>query len=363
VVIPLAAPTRLGAAEAAAVLAAVDGVLAGPQWVLGPAVAAFEEAFGEYVGAAHVVGVGNGSDALGIAFVALGLEPGDGVLVPPNDAGFAAGAARSVGLVPVVMDVDPRTAGPSVGTATAALRDGVRAVVATHLHGDPLDLSALDAWRRDAGLLLVEDCAQAHGARLAGRHVGSVGDAATYSFYPTKNLGAPGDAGAVVLAEPEHADRARSLREYGWGERYRVDHPRGRNSRLDAVHAATLTARLPFLDARNERRREIAAQLRDALRENDTRLQSDLVDGVVHHAVVVSDRRDDLVAHLAAHGVPTAVHYPWLVGEMPGLGLTAATPVAAGWRDRVLTVPCFPEMTFAEVRAVEQALAAWGAAP
>ena len=130
------------------------------------------------------------------------------------------------------------------------------------------------------------------------------------------------------------------------------------------MHAATLTARLPFLDARNERRREIAAELRDALRENDTRLQSDLVDGVVyHHAVLVSDRRDDLVAHLVAHGVPTAVHYPWLVGEMPGLGLTAATPVAAGWRDRILTVPCFPEMTFAEVSAVEQALAACGAAP
>ena len=172
-VIPLAAPTRLGAAEAAAVRAAVDGVLAGARWVLGPAVAAFEEAFGEYVGAAHVVGVGNGSDALGIAFVALGLEPGDGVLVPPNlTPASPRGAARSVGLVPVVMDVDPNTAGPSVGTAAAALRDGVRAVVATHLHGDPLDLSALDAWRRDVGLLLVEDCAQAHGARLAGRHVG-----------------------------------------------------------------------------------------------------------------------------------------------------------------------------------------------
>lgn len=362
--IPLAAPTRLRADEAAAVAEAVSRVLTGPQWVLGPVVAAFEEAYGDYLGTAgaQVVGVGNGSDALGIAFAAIGLVPGDGVLVPPNDAGFAAGAALSVGLRPVVMDVDPLTGGPCVESASAAAHDGVRAVVATHLHGDPLDLTPLDAWRRERGLLLVEDCAQAHGARVGARHVGLVGDAATFSFYPTKNLGAPGDAGAVVLADPGAAERARSLREYGWGERYRVDHPRGRNSRLDAVHAAALTARLPFLDDRNERRREIARRLRDAAGTSGLHWVNDLDHGVVHHAVLACERRDELAEHLARHGVPTAVHYPFLVGEMPGLGVEAATPVAARWRDRVLSVPCFPEMSGDEVAAVEHALTTWESA-
>jgi aminotransferase EvaB len=360
VVIPFAAPTRLQGDEAEAVRHAVDAVLSSDRWVLGPSVESFEREFAAYVGGGHVVGVGNGSDALAITFVACGLDEGEGILVPPNDGGFAAQSARAVGLRPVAYDVDLDTLGPTPESAAAVLDPGVRAIVATHLHGDPLDLSALDAWRLDARLVLIEDCAQAHGAHTGGQHVGRVGDAATFSFYPTKNLGAAGDGGAAVLHEEAAAQLASSLREYGWQRRYLVEHERGRNSRLDAVQAAVLSARLPHLDERNSRRRAIARRYADALAGSTGHLHGDLEHGVFHHAVVVDPRRDELSAHLDSAGVMTAVHYPYLAGEMPGLGLVdGETPVAGRLRDRMLSVPCFPEMSEDEVSTVVEALASW----
>jgi len=342
VTIPFAAPARMAPDEAAAVRTAIESVLAGPSWIGGDPVATFEAGFASYLDAGdrEVVGVGNGSDALAVAFGALGLSAGDGVLVSDDEGGYAAGAAAQLGLAVRVMDVGELPADPS----------GLAAVVVTHLHGDAAPLAELDAWRRAHGLLLVEDCAQAHGLRVDGRHVGLVGDAATFSFYPTKNLGAVGDGGAVVLA-PDAAARARRLREYGWGDRYRVDVAGGRNSRLDTLQAAILSARLTFLDGRNERRRAVANRYRahlDLLGDPDTT--------VAHHAVaLLEDRagRDALRDRLAGLGIMTAVHYPWLVSEMPGLTVTGGpTPVAADRRDRMLSLPCFPEITHAEVDAV-----------
>jgi dTDP-4-amino-4,6-dideoxygalactose transaminase len=245
--------------------------------------------------------------------------------------------------------------GPTPVTLAAAGLDGVEALVVTHLHGDAVPLEAVDRWRRERGLALVEDCAQAHGLRVGGRHVGTVGDAATYSFYPTKNLGAVGDGGAVAFADGGRAEAARRLRQYGWGERFRVDHPGGRNSRLDTLQAAVLSARLPFLDARNERRRAIANRLRDALGAG--RIHGDPESTVAHHAVLVTDARDAVREGLAAAGVGTAVHYPYLVQEMPGLAVRPApTPEAAAVRERVLSLPCFPEQTDEEVDRVVAAL-------
>jgi dTDP-3-amino-2,3,6-trideoxy-4-keto-D-glucose/dTDP-3-amino-3,4,6-trideoxy-alpha-D-glucose/dTDP-2,6-dideoxy-D-kanosamine transaminase len=273
--------------------------------------------------------------------------------VSADEGAYAATAARMAGLVPVVMDLDPGSRTATASTAERARRPHVQALVVTHLHGDAVPLDGLDAWRREHGLALVEDCAQAHGLRVDGRHVGSTGDAATYSFYPTKNLGAVGDGGAVLFEDTEVAERARALRQYGWGARYRVEHARGRNSRLDPIQAAILSARLPHLDRRNERRRAIAARY-----AAHADLLADPATTVAHHVVVLSDERDALAAALAARGVETAVHYPWLVTEMPGLGVApASTPSAAARRDRMLSVPCFPEMTDAEVEAVCVALA------
>jgi dTDP-4-amino-4,6-dideoxygalactose transaminase len=343
--------------EAAAVRAAIASVVEGDAWVGGPAVAAFEHSFGAYLGAGtdrEVVGVGNGTDALVLAFAALGLAPGSAVLVAADEGGYAAGAAAQLGLSVRVMDVDPELGVPTIATAEAAVTKSVAAVVVTHLHGDAVPLGELDAWRRGRGLLLVEDCAQAQGLRVGGRHVGLVGDAATYSFYPTKNLGAVGDGGAVVVAR-EVAEVVRSLRQYGWGERYRVERPGGRNSRLDPLQAAVLTARLSFLDARNERRRAIAARYRGLVP-----LHGDPATTVAHHAVaMLADRhdRDTLRDKLAAADIGTAVHYPWLVTEMPGLDAVGVAPHAAARRDLKLSLPCFPELTDDEVDLVCEALA------
>ena len=360
--VPLADPARVAPDEAAAVAAAVGAVLQGTAWVGGEPVATFERELAAYVGAPEgheVVGVGNGTDALAVAFGALGLRAGDGVLLADDEGGYAATAAAQLGLRVHVMDVDPGLGVPTAATAAAATEGaaGLRALVVTHLHGDrvPLDgPDGLDAWRREHGLLLVEDCAQAHGLRVAGRHVGLAGDAATFSFYPTKNLGAVGDGGALLLPA-EGAARARQLREYGWGQRYRVERAGGRNSRLDTLQAAVLSARLPFLDARNARRREVANRYRDRLL-----LHGDPVTTVAHHAVAVAHdevERDALRQRLGEAGIMTAVHYPWLVSEMPGLDVAGGpSPAAAARRDRMLSLPCFPEMTPAEVDRVAEAL-------
>jgi len=348
--IPAAAPSRLDADEAAAVRAAVESVIAGSAWILGAAVEDFEAAWGGYAGrpAAHVVGVGNGTDALAIAFAALGLPTGSAVLVAADEGGYAATAARMTGLVPIAYDAD--AAGPTTTHLDDAWHSDTGALVITHLHGNPVRLDEIDRWRRGRGIRLVEDCAQAHGLRVDGDHVGGIGDVATYSFYPTKNLGAVGDAGAVVSADQGIADVARELRQYGWGERYRVTRAEGRNSRLDSLQAAVLSARLPFLDARNERRRAIAARYAEV-----TPILTH-PDSVHHHAVALfadRARRDAISQALQEAGIAVAHHYPWLDTEMPGLGMEMTpTPLAAARRDRTLSLPCFPELTDDEVEYV-----------
>jgi dTDP-4-amino-4,6-dideoxygalactose transaminase len=307
-----------------------------------------------------VVGVANGTDALSLAFTALELPPGSGILIAANEGGYAATAARQAGFEPVVIDIDETTLMPSAATAREADAPHVAALVVTHLHGDAVDLAELDAWRRQRGLRLVEDCAQASGLRADGTHVGLTGDAAAFSFYPTKNLGGPGDGGALVFAEANTATRARSLAQYGWGERFRVEIAGGRNSRLDPLQAAILSARLPFLDARNEVRRAISARYRTALADAG-RIYGDPVTTVAHHSVAILERRDAFAKLLEDRGIQTARHYPYLLAEMPGLRLRRSTPTpqAVRLRDLSLSLPCFPEMTAVEVNTVVSALEEW----
>ena len=357
--VPAATPTRMSSEERRAVDDAVHRVIADGPWIGGPEVAAFELEFGEHVESRAVVGCASGTDALVLALTGLGIAPGAAVLVPGHDGGYAATAARLAGLVPVAVDVDAATAAPSVATLDAALAtaSGARALIVTHLHGDPVDLPPIDGWRRAHGLLLVEDCAQAHGARSAGRPVGAVGDAGAFSFYPTKNLGAMGDAGAAVFADPADADRARSLAQYGWAERYRVVLPRGRNSRLDPLQAAVLRARLPYLAARNARRTAVRERYRAAAPELAF-LGGD--DSVAHHAVVRSADRSGLAAHLTARGIATAIHYPTAVADMPGLDLAGSTtPESRLLCEQVLSLPCTPELRDDEIDAVCAALGDW----
>jgi dTDP-4-amino-4,6-dideoxygalactose transaminase len=362
--VPVADPLRLDLAERAAISDAVAAVLETGPLVLGAHVERFEQEFGAHLDpsdAPEVVGVGNGSDALAIALTALALPGGCAVLVPANDGGFAAGAVRAAGLVPIATDVDLTTQLVDTAALDRAWTPAVRAVVVTHLHGQPVDAGPITAWCREHGLPLVEDAAQAHGAWVDGRRAGTVGDVATFSFYPTKNLGAVGDGGAVVTRDPDLAGRARRLRQYGWGERFRVDVAAGRNSRLDALQAAVLTARLPFLDDNNERRRAVVGRYRAALAGSDAVVLGDAPGAVAHHAVVVHPGRDRLVEVLARAGIGTSIHYPWLVTEMPGLAMTsAATPGADRGRRDKLSLPCFPTLAEAELDRVATALAEWG---
>lgn len=361
--VPIAAPTRLAPDEHEAVRAAIDTVLSGGSLIGGRFVEQFEDTFATYVGRRHCVGVDNGSDALVLALQALGRPAGSVALVPANDGGFAAAAAQAAGLVPVSLDVDPDTGLVTAADLERGWTPAATAAVVTHLHGWMADIAPIVAWCHDRGVALVEDCAQAAGARREGRHVGTFGDAATFSFYPTKNLGAFGDGGAVVTDRADIADRIRSLRQYGWGETFRIVDGRGRNARLDALQAGVLTARLPFLDRNNALRREIAARYRAAL-PSTLFLGPDDQSFVAHHAVVVAPGRDRLREVLHAHGVATTVHYPYLIDEMPGvqLGAPAATPQAAARRDRILSLPCFPTLEDAEMALVLTALATWQAA-
>jgi aminotransferase EvaB len=358
--VPVAAPSRLSPDERIAVEDAAARVIGDGPWVGGPEVERFEIEFAAYLGARDVLGVASGTDALALAFTALELPPGSGILIAANEGGYAATAARQVGLVPLVMDIDELTLVPTVGTAEVADSPNASALVVTHLHGSPVDLTELDAWRTRRGLRLIEDCAQATGLRIRGRHVGLTGDAAAFSFYPTKNLGAMGDGGAVVLTDARDARRARSLAQYGWDERFRIGIPGGRNSRLDALQAAILRARLPFLDARNDVRRGISSRYREALVPRGS-IFGDAIATVAHHSVAVVEELASLATALTDSGVEFGTHYPFLLNEMPGLALgDAPVPVTARHlRDHSLSLPCFPELTTSEVDLVAQTLSEW----
>ncbi|MBA3744834.1 DegT/DnrJ/EryC1/StrS family aminotransferase [Sporichthya sp.] len=360
--VPTADPTRLAEAERAAVRAAVEAVLTTGPLIGGPFVAAFEDAFAAYLGSRHCIGVDNGSDALVLALQALGCVAGTEALVPASDGGYAAAAAQAAGLVPVAVDVSPENGLVSVAELERTCSPRVTAVVLTHLHGLAADVKPVVAWARQRGIVVVEDCAQATGARRDGRPVGTFADAAAFSFYPTKNLAAFGDGGAVVTDRADVAEQVRSLRQYGWSESFRITDSRGRNARLDALQAAVLTARLPFLDHNNERRRAIARRYRAVLPPGNL-LGPDDDSFVAHHAVVVTPNRDRLREVLATHHVDAAVHYPWLIDEMPGirLGAPADLPNARAWRDRILSLPCFPTLEETEVDTVVSALAGWQA--
>jgi len=374
ITVPLATPTRMGSDETFLVDGAVRRVLESSRWILGEEVTGFEEEFARYVRAPEVVGVGNGTDALALAFLALEIPPGSEVIVCETDGGYGAVAARMVGLIPVPMEVDPHSFAPTAELAAQVLTTRTRALVVTHLHGTAVPLLELDHWRRGAGLHLIEDCAHAHGLRVDGHHVGTTGDIATFSFYPTKNLGTVGDAGALVFSGSRPVDialRARELREYGWREKYRPTISGGRNTRMDEIHAAVLRARLPFLDARNDARRRIWERYSTTLASGErAAILGAGQPGVAHQAVVITASqadRDDLAGHLADRGIATGLHYPWLVSEMfrdatPTLGRSESHTASSLKRDRTLTIPCTPELTEEEVAHVDRALSEWSTA-
>ncbi len=347
-------------------LAAVLARVARSGWyVLGEELRRFEAAFAAYVGVAHAVGVGNGTDALELALRALRIGPGRDVVTVANAGMYSSTAIRRVGARPVYADVDETTMNLDAHALEAALTPSTAAVIVTHLYGRLADVEAIAALCTARGLPLIEDCAQAHGARRGGRQAGAFGTLSCFSFYPTKNLGALGDAGAVLTGDDALAARLRALRQYGWGGKYEVREPGGVNSRLDEVQAAVLAHRLAALDARNARRRAVARRYSQSLRNPAIAPPSPGgEDDVAHLYVVRCAQRDALRAHLAACGIGADVHYPIPDHLQPAYPLSPLPhlPVTERLAREILSLPCFPELDDAEVDAVIEACHAWRAA-
>lgn len=333
-------------------------VLRNGHYVHGAEHAAFERELADFLGTAHVVGVGNGTDALEIALRAVGTTADSEVVTAGNAGGYAAAAGRAIGARVVVADVDPRTLLLDPVSAAAACTGRTSAVVVTHLYGRAADVGALRAVLPD-GVAIVEDCAQAIGASTAQGRVGTLGDIGTFSFYPTKNLGALGDGGAVSCRSPETADVVRSLRQYGWSERYVVGRTGGRNSRLDEVQAAALRVKLPHVDAWNDRRRAVLTAYAAAAEGTSLDLPMPARGDVGHLAVGRHPRRDEFALRMGELGVATAVHYPVADHLQPALGVrpgpTGADEAARACSE-VISLPCFAYLTDAEVDQVCEAV-------
>ncbi|MGY1601110.1 DegT/DnrJ/EryC1/StrS family aminotransferase [Geodermatophilus sp. SYSU D00815] len=329
-------------------------VLRGGHYVHGAQHAAFERDLAGFLGAPHAVGVANGTDALEIALRAVGVGAGREVVTAGNAGGYAAAAARATGADVVVADVDPGSLLLDAASAAAACTERTAAVVVTHLYGRAADVAALRAVLPDH-VALVEDCAQAVGAATPAGRCGTLGDVGTFSFYPTKNLGALGDGGAVTCRDAGTAERVRALRQYGWSQRYVVGTAGGRNSRLDELQAALLRVKLPHVDRWNARRRAIVAAYADAAAGTALELPAPAPGDVGHLAVGRHPDRDDLAGRLAALGVATAVHYPVADHLQPALGARVG-PTGAAEAERacaeVISLPCFAYLTDAEVEQV-----------
>lgn len=325
--------------------------------ILGPELEAFEAAFAAYCGADHAVGVGNGLEALILALRAAGIGPGDEVIVPAHTFIATWLAVEAAGARPVPVEVDPATLTLTAETAAAAVTPRTRAVIPVSLYGHPVEISPILALAERHGLFVLEDAAQSHGARDHGRRIGSLAHATTFSFYPTKNLGALGDGGAVVTSDARLAERLRLLRNYGSRAKYSHEIA-GVNSRLDELQAAFLSARLKRLDAANARRRVLAERYDARLAGTDLILPSraSWAEPVYHLYVVRSPARDALQARLAAAGIETLIHYPTPCHLQPAfahLGLKpGALPLAERLAGEVLSLPLHPGMTLDEVDQV-----------
>lgn len=332
--------------------------------VLGPEVKNFEAAFARYLGVSHCIGLANGTDAIELALRAMGVSAGDKVATVANAGMYTTTALLAIGAIPHFIDVDFRSQHATIAEVVGATQAGCRAVVITHLYGAAVkDIVAIASYCAKHGVALLEDCAQAHGARIDGRAVGSFGDVASFSFYPTKNLGALGDGGAVVTSNVVIAEKVAMLRQYGWSSKYVVSLAGATNSRLDEMQAAVLSELLPLLDEANARRREISARYSSAITHPCISLPEHGGDADVAHLYIVKTQdRDGLRAHLNKCDIASDVHYPVpdhrqpIFGDrfaMTGLGVTERLS------HEILTLPCFPEMTAGEVELVVSAVNSW----
>jgi dTDP-4-amino-4,6-dideoxygalactose transaminase len=350
--------------------AAISRTIASGRYILGHEVSAFETEFAAYLGLAQAVGVASGTDALYLALRACDIGPGDAVVTVSHTAVATVAAIELCGATPIFVDVEPETFTMDAARLEETVTEhsgSIKAIVPVHLYGHPAQITNIVGVAESFGIRVVEDCAQAHGAEWKGRKTGTFGDIAAYSFYPTKNLGALGDGGAVVTSDPKLASRVRSLREYGWEQRY-VSKITGTNSRLDELQAAVLRVKLRYLDQDNSRRRKIARYYDEALAgRQGLRLPQASAEAkhVYHQYVVRTAARDSLQAWLLEHGISTLVHYPVPVHQQPAyagrIKITNSLRETELAAQEILSLPIFPELSAEQLETVTDRVRAWQA--
>ncbi|MEA2163621.1 MAG: hypothetical protein QOK37_1748 [Thermoanaerobaculia bacterium] len=342
--------------------AALQRVASSGWYILGAEVRAFEEEYAAWCGAAHCVGVSNGLDALHLTLRAWDIGPGDEVIVPANTYVATWLAVSYAGATPVPVEPDARTYNIDPERIAAAVTKRTKAIMAVHLYGQPADMDAINAVAGEHGLKTLEDCAQAHGAELRGRPAGTLADAAAWSFYPGKNLGALGDAGAVTTNDSQLAERIRTLANYGSRVKYH-NIEKGFNCRLDELQAAVLRAKLPFVHQWNARRSAVAGRYLAAMQRDDIALPfvPGFVKPVWHLFVIRTKGRDTLQEKLAAAGIGTLIHYPIPPFEQPAYAELSARakewPISSAIAREVLSLPIGPHMSDEQIERVIEAIA------
>jgi len=342
-------------------LSPITRVLDSHWYILGAELAAFEREFAEYCGVGHCVGLANGTDALELGLRAVGVKAGDEVVLAANAGFYGSTAVRQIGAIPLYVDVDTNTLTMTVEQLELSLSSSTKAIIVTHLYGQLApDLDSIVAVAGKAGLPVIEDCAQAHGAKRNGKRAGSFGTIGCFSFYPTKNLGAVGDGGAVVTNEPSLAARLQGLRQYGWSSKYHVALEGGRNSRLDELQAAILRAKLPLLDTWNAARRDIARRYSEAFSGLPVKCPNSLGDDYVAHLYVLQvSAREAFRNSLQTKGIATDIHYPiadHLQEAYPCRPNQGPLPVSEQTCKQVVSLPCYPGLEADKVDRVIHAV-------
>jgi dTDP-4-amino-4,6-dideoxygalactose transaminase len=356
---------------------AIHRVLESGWYILGHEVTAFEQEFAQYIGVQGAVGTASGTDALHLALRACGIHRGDAVITVSHTAVATVAAIELAGAIPVLVDIEPKTFTMDPNCLEEAIREykgrrqlttqtDLKAIIPVHLYGHPADMPSIMDIASRYDLFVIEDCAQSHGAAIDGRRTGAWGHLSAFSFYPTKNLGALGDGGAVVTNDRELAERARLMREYGWRDRY-VSYLPGMNTRLDEIQAAILRGKLRFLDEENLRRQALAKVYEETLSSINLKLPSCSLGArhVYHQYVVRSEHRDSLKEFLRERGVGTLIHYPVPIHQQPAyqgrLRCVSSMLNTERVAREILSLPMYPELTSEQVRQVAEKIVLWGA--
>ena len=341
--------------------AAVLKVLRSNRYILGEEVEALETEFADYIGVHSAIGVANGTDALEIAIRALDIGPGDEIITVSHTAVATVAAIEAAGAIPVLVDVDPIYYTLNPEQLQEVLSPKTKAVIAVHIYGQAADLDAIGQFCAENKLFLIEDVSQAHGAKWKGKRLGSIGHIACFSCYPTKNLGAIGDAGLIATNDDKLGNKVRMLREYGWQQRY-ISNLAGRNSRLDELQAAILRIKLRHLDSDNSKRQKIAVQYSKMLAGQSLNLPAtrENVEQVFHLYVIRTDKRHELIEHLKSHDIHAGIHYPMPVHMQPAYKTRIRTAVSMRvtemLAEEVLSLPMYPELESQQISDVLQVL-------